>query len=173
MMKSLRKDTGGYALLYVMVIVFVLCAISMTICTVALRNLQSQEASVKRMEEKYAAQGEIEKIKAQLGTEILPLGLETDGTAEAAKKTFVTNMCSLENSRYSTVEGKPKQLMFAASSGSTKIVVVLEVEDVVIASETKEETNASGEKVNVTYYTLKEVSTSFVSYTIESTGGAA
>ena len=45
MIQSLRKEKGGYALLYVMVVVMVLCAISMMICTVALRSLQSQEAS--------------------------------------------------------------------------------------------------------------------------------
>ena len=67
-MKHLKKDTGGYALLYVLVIVMVLAAISMMICTVALRNLQSQQAAVERMADKYAAQGEIEKIKAKIET---------------------------------------------------------------------------------------------------------
>ena len=56
-MRNLRKDTGGYALLYVMVVIILRCAVAMMICTVAMQNLQSQQDSVQRMEDKYAAQG--------------------------------------------------------------------------------------------------------------------
>lgn len=65
-MKNLRKNTGGYALLYVMVVIILLCAVAMMVCTVAMQNLQAQQKSVEQMQEKYEAQGEVEKLKAQV-----------------------------------------------------------------------------------------------------------
>lgn len=44
-MKKLRTDTGGYALIYVLIVVLVLCAVAVTICTAALENYQAQEES--------------------------------------------------------------------------------------------------------------------------------
>lgn len=63
-MKALRKDTGGYALLYVLIIVVVLCAIAAAICTVALRNYQEQARAVAQTRQLYQAEGEIEKLAA-------------------------------------------------------------------------------------------------------------
>lgn len=63
-MKTLRKDSGGYALLYVLVIVVVLCAIAAAICTVALRNYQEQARAVAQTRQLYQAEGEIEKLAA-------------------------------------------------------------------------------------------------------------
>lgn len=57
-----KKDTGGYALAYVLVIILVLCAVAMSICAVALRNFQSQERSVAQTRQLYQAEGEIEKL---------------------------------------------------------------------------------------------------------------
>lgn len=169
-MKYLKKDTGGYALLYVLVIVMVLAAISMMICTVALRNLQSQETAVERMADKYAAQGEIERIKAKNSTD-LSIDLGTNGSEEDAKKAYVNAMRFAEPSVYSLIDGHPKQLMITVSDGNTKIIAVLEVEDVTIQS-CEIETPDSSQSTE-THYTLKAVSTSFISYTIENTGGAA
>lgn len=169
-MKHLKKDTSGYALLYVLVIVMVLTAISMMICIVALRNLQSQETAVERMADKYAAQGEIERIKAQKSTD-LSIDLGTNGSEEDAKKAYVNAMCSAEPSVYSLIDGHPKQLMITVSDGNTKIIAVLEVEDVTIQSREIEAPDPS--QATETHYTLKAVSTSFISYTIENTGGAA
>ncbi|MDO4314219.1 MAG: hypothetical protein Q4C45_00465 [Oscillospiraceae bacterium] len=63
-MKALRKDSGGYALLYVLIIVVVLCAIAAAICTVALRNYQEQARAVAQTRQLYQAEGEIEKFVA-------------------------------------------------------------------------------------------------------------
>ena len=61
-MKKLRTDTGGYALVYVLIIVLVLCAVAVTICTAALENYQAQEDSVRQTRQLYQAEGEIEKF---------------------------------------------------------------------------------------------------------------
>ena len=63
-MKKLRTDTGGYALIYVLIIVLVLCAVAVTICTAALENYQAQEESVRQTQQLYQAEGEIEKFVA-------------------------------------------------------------------------------------------------------------
>ena len=63
-MKKLRTDTGGYALIYVLIIVLVLCAVAVTICTAALKNYQAQEESVRQTQQLYQAEGEIEKFVA-------------------------------------------------------------------------------------------------------------
>lgn len=66
-MKELREDRGGYALLYVLIIVAVLCAIAAVICTAALQNFQAQARSVAQTRQLYQAEGEIEKFVALAG----------------------------------------------------------------------------------------------------------
>ena len=63
-MKKLRTDTGGYALVYVLIVVLVLCAVAVSVCTAALKNYQAQEESVRQTQQLYQAEGEIEKFVA-------------------------------------------------------------------------------------------------------------
>lgn len=63
-MKKLWKDTGGYALVYVLIVVLVLCAVAVSVCTAALKNYQAQEESVRQTRQLYQAEGEIEKFVA-------------------------------------------------------------------------------------------------------------
>lgn len=65
----MRKNNDGYVLPFVLVVMIVLTIISTSLMTAALRNLQSQQKFTERMETKYAAEGEIEKIVAQLSNE--------------------------------------------------------------------------------------------------------
>ena len=60
------KRNDGYALSYVLVVLLVLCIIAVSVMSAPLRNLQMQQASIARMQEKYAAQGMIEQVVAQL-----------------------------------------------------------------------------------------------------------
>ena len=64
-MRNFRKETGGYALAYVLIVILVLCAIAMTICTIALRNYQGQVRAVAQTQQLYQAEGEIEKFVAR------------------------------------------------------------------------------------------------------------
>lgn len=63
-MKKLWKDNGGYALIYVLIVVLVLCAVAVSVCTAALKNYQAQEESVRQTRQLYQAEGEIEKFVA-------------------------------------------------------------------------------------------------------------
>lgn len=63
-MKKLRKDNGGYALAYVLIVVLVLCTVAVSVCTAALKNYQAQERSIRQTQQLYQAEGEIEKFVA-------------------------------------------------------------------------------------------------------------
>lgn len=98
-MKKLRTDTGGYALIYVLIIVLVLCAVAVSVCTAALKNYQAQEESVRQTRQLYQAEGEIEKFVA-LAEEVSSLrdSEECDSESEAkdkAKAAYNTYLNSL------------------------------------------------------------------------------
>lgn len=85
-MRTIRRETGGYALLYVLIVVLVLCAGAMAICTVALRGYQGQVRSVEQTQQLYQAEGEIEKFVA-LASDVSGLEeAEPAGSEEAAKQ---------------------------------------------------------------------------------------
>ncbi len=60
-----RRD-GGYALVFVLVVIVVLCLVASSMLSVSLRNLQNQQTSIERMQDEYAAQGAIEQVVSQL-----------------------------------------------------------------------------------------------------------
>lgn len=86
-MKKLRKDNGGYALVYVLIVVLVLCAVAVSVCTAALKNYQAQEESVRQTRQLYQAEGEIEKFVA-LAEDVHLLEYSTNkrDTKEAAEE---------------------------------------------------------------------------------------
>ena len=62
----MKKHDEGYALVLVLVVVLVLNIAAVGLMTLTLNNLKTQRNLVDRMVDKYAAQGEIEKVVAQL-----------------------------------------------------------------------------------------------------------
>ena len=62
----MKKHNEGYALVLVLVVLVVLSLVSVALMSVGLRNLKNQKAVGERMQDKYAAQGEIEKLTAAL-----------------------------------------------------------------------------------------------------------
>ena len=75
----MRKNNDGYVLPFVLVVMIVLCIISTSLMTAALRNLQMQQRFTERMVDKYAAQGEIEKAVAQLQQDLLTQDIVIEG----------------------------------------------------------------------------------------------
>ena len=88
-MKKLRTDNGGYALVYVLIVVLVLCAVAVSVCTAALKNYQAQERSIRQTRQLYQAEGEIEKFVA-LAEDVSSLRdseeYDSEDTARAAAK---------------------------------------------------------------------------------------
>lgn len=98
-MKKLRTDNGGYALVYVLIVVLVLCAVAVSVCTAALKNYQAQERSIRQTQQLYQAEGEIEKFVA-LAEDVSSLqdsaeyDSEDDAKAEA-KAAYVEHLKTL------------------------------------------------------------------------------
>ena len=63
---NIMKRNDGYALSYVLVILLVLSVIAISTLSAPLRNLQTQQTSIERMQEKYLAQGKIEQMIAEI-----------------------------------------------------------------------------------------------------------
>ena len=80
-----HRNEEGYVLVYVMVVVFVLCSIALALMSGTLRTLQAQEAMVQRMQDKYEAMGEIERVVAEL--EASPLNITSQSNYTTSQST--------------------------------------------------------------------------------------
>lgn len=100
-MKKLWKDNGGYALAYVLIVVLVLCAVAVSVCTAALKNYQAQERSIRQTQQLYQAEGEIEKFVALAeDVHLLTDSAEYDSQDEAkkaAKEAYLTYLQGLHS----------------------------------------------------------------------------
>lgn len=92
----MKKHNEGYALVLVLVVLAVLSLVAMAMTAASLKNLQNQQASIERMEAKYAAQGEIEKVIAKLdqqienATEVSPMVINQNTVNEMCDGTTAT-----------------------------------------------------------------------------------
>ena len=115
-MKKLRTDNGGYALIYVLIVVLVLCAVAVSVCTAALKNYQAQEESVRQTRQLYQAEGEIEKFVA-LAEDVSSLqdsaeyDSEDDAKAEA-KAAYVEHLKTLAGGCTLTPDGTDTDVKF-------------------------------------------------------------
>lgn len=115
-MKKLWKDNGGYALVYVLIVVLVLCAVAVSVCTAALKNYQAQEESVRQTRQLYQAEGEIEKFVA-LAEDVSSLqdSAEYDSEDEAraaAKAAYVARLSTLVGGCTLTPDGTDTDVEF-------------------------------------------------------------
>ena len=100
----MRKYNEGYTLVLVMVVLIVMVLLATAILTASQKNLQAQVNSVTYMQNKYQAQGEIEKVigslEALIGQEqttLSPTQLESENCQvtfdEANKSVAITSKC--------------------------------------------------------------------------------
>ena len=66
----MKKHNEGYTLPLVLVVMIIMCLIAVSVMSVALHNLQAQKTSITRMQDKYEAQGELEKALANLSGQL-------------------------------------------------------------------------------------------------------
>ena len=117
MMKG-RK--GGYVLVYVLIVIVIVSALGLAVCSASLRNLQVQAAAVHQMKDKYAAEGEIERFCAWLLKQEVNASVETTVTnyptpAPAAGVTAEVNLTDISS------------VMVTATSGSVQVTAVLKI----------------------------------------------
>ena len=62
----MKKHDEGYVLVYVTVVLLIFCLVAAVILTGSMRNLNHRQASIRQMKDRYAAEGIIEQVLAQL-----------------------------------------------------------------------------------------------------------
>ena len=136
-MKKLWKDNGGYALIYVLIVVLVLCAVAVSVCTAALKNYQAQERSIRQTQQLYQAEGEIEKFVALAeDVHLLTDSAEYDSqddAKKAAKEAYLTYLQGL----HSKVSGCTYAPPDATDTGSNSCTFKLPCENAAVRIETK------------------------------------
>lgn len=177
-MKKLRTDTGGYALVYVLIVVLVLCAVAVSVCTAALKNYQAQEESVRQTRQLYQAEGEIEKFVALAEdvsslTDSAEFSTENAATDKAkdAYKDYLTNLASGYILNHDTGDSDRESCKFTLTYKNdtvcieTKIKMNLEYE---VKKIEKEETLPDGTTTTVITYTAKvsKATHHYITYTI-------
>lgn len=137
-MKKLWKDNGGYALAYVLIVVLVLCAVAVSVCTAALKNYQAQERSIRQTQQLYQAEGEIEKFVAlaeaeDVKSKTVSLPCDSgDKAMAAAKEKYLAQL--------SAVKEKVSRCSFeldTAKTGSECCIFTLTCENAAVRIETK------------------------------------
>lgn len=136
-MKKLRKDNGGYALVYVLIVVLVLCAVAVSVCTAALKNYQAQERSIRQTRQLYQAEGEIEKFVALAeDVHLLEVSAEHDtkeAAEEEAKGKYLTHLDAVKEKVGNCTFTPPDP----AETGSECCTFTLTCENAAVRIETK------------------------------------
>ena len=70
----MKKHNEGYVLIYVTVVLILFSLIGSMILTSAMKNLNAQQAAITQMQDKYAAQGMIERVVSMRDTYIFEEG---------------------------------------------------------------------------------------------------
>lgn len=164
-MKKLWKDNGGYALVYVLIVVLVLCAVAVSVCTAALKNYQAQERSIRQTRQLYQAEGEIEKFVA-LAEDVKSLKVSSGSCASeeaartAAMDAYVARLSTLVDGCTPTSVDTDKDVKFCtftltykndAVRIETKIKMNLEYKV------TEEESQPDGTTTKVKTYTAEVI----------------
>lgn len=165
-MKKLWKDNGGYALAYVLIVVLVLCAVAVSVCTAALKNYQAQERSIRQTQQLYQAEGEIEKFVALAeDVHLLTDSAEYDSEDEAkkaAKEAYLTYLQGLHS--------KVSDCNYAlddTDTGSNSCTFKLTCENAAVCIETKIKMNLEYEvkKIEKEESLQDETTTKVIKYT--------
>lgn len=121
----MMKRDDGYALSFVLVVLLVLVAIAMAVTSISLRNLQAQQSTINRMEEKYTAQGLVEQVVAQL---------ESASDIDEVKEIIVKyqNVKGEESSIICEVnnEVSPTEYTITAIFQNTKVVAIFKLDPI-------------------------------------------
>lgn len=62
----MKKHDEGYVLAYVTVVLLLFCLIATMILTGAMKNMTAQQDTIQRMKDRYAAEGMIQQVIAQI-----------------------------------------------------------------------------------------------------------
>lgn len=175
------KKNDGYVIIYVVFVILFLCIIAVGTCTSALNNLKIQYASVKQMQDRYTAEGDIEQFMAEVC--VAGEGIDSGGylysllseAESAAKARFPTIIGDTLNGRDISIaggswaNGSEYKVTLESSEGSSK--VTSEVVFKVTIATPADTVTIEGEDQTYYAYKITDVTSKYISYTLESTGG--
>lgn len=159
----MKKHNEGYALVLVLVVITVLSLVAMAMTAASLRNLQNQQKSIERMESKYAAQGEIEKVIAQLDNLIV----QSNGSLTAFDQELVKGLCGegtdcklklMESSdpNPDLLYDNYLRLILTAQESGTKIECTIRITGTIKTDSITGKFNISNPQWEYTSYTVEE-----------------
>lgn len=188
----MRKNKDGYVLIYVVFVIIFLCIVAAGTCTVALNNIRVQTAYIEQMQNRYEAEGAIEKFMAEVcvGEAVSHTGLEKDYTLNRAKALFLSQIIDLARANeiaLSEVESEleGELIKWGGQSCSVRLhsntaKITASVEFIVTIdqitnyrTETDPETGEQREVFDSYTATIKANTSKYLSYNLESTGGDA
>ena len=114
-MKTMKKN-DGYVVVYVLIVFTILSLVAVSICSVALKNLKAQRASVDRMEVRYEAEAYLQEFVAKVGQ--LKSDVEVEST-DAAETQFWTAMVPLKNSNLTVDENAANNSLTLVADATT------------------------------------------------------
>lgn len=173
-MKKLWKDNGGYALVYVLIVVLVLCAVAVSVCTAALKNYQAQERSIRQTRQLYQAEGEIEKFVA-LAEEVSSLtdsaecDLESEAKdkAKTAYKDYLSSLASGYTLTPDTPDTGSDSYTFTLTYKNDTVCIKTEI-SMALTYDVKSETTKLSDGTPKITYTAKvsKATHNYITYTI-------
>ena len=141
----MKKHNEGYTLVLVMVVLIIICLLVSYVLTFSLNNLKTQQTAALRVQDQYAAAGEIEAAVVQLQAFIdkypEKVILEVFQDSGAGTCTLTTQEASPYTVTFpGTADLKNGKLFLTVQSGTARIDCTLQL----IAGSFKEEENNQG-----------------------------
>lgn len=104
-MKHMKKN-DGYVMVYVMIVFTILSFVAVSICGMAVKNLQAQKATINRMTARYEAEAVLQQFIAEVESESFEANGSSDSGIDMAKSAAID---TIKSSIVSYVNGKTQE----------------------------------------------------------------
>ena len=146
----MRKRNEGYALAYVVVVLFVLASVALATMGLALTPAKNQETSLRHMQDKYTAQGMVEQVVAVLER-------TTDDITNPLSEELLTKIIDRESITITLDTADPNHITVTTTVNNTSVTAELMLTQIT-KTEVTEELDENGEPISITTpvgYTVK------------------
>lgn len=140
----MKKNNEGYVLVFVVVVMLVLALVATAVMTFSLHSLKSQQNSIQRTQDQYAAGGEIEKVVALLKNSAGSVALaNVTDAAQSGDTLSLTSTCNPEQgscvlsvkAEKGSEQWQITEFVITAACGTVQIVSKLDITASVTISE--------------------------------------
>lgn len=184
------KKNDGYVIIYVVFVIIFLCIVAVGTCTSALNNLKTQHAVVEQMQDRYTAEGNIEQFMAEVcvAGEAISSNSHYYSTIQDAVDNAKGDFVRLINQKLVPSPEKAVSgtcikwennteytVTLETTCGNTKVTAEVAFRVSIDTNTHKVKVEENGEQDEKTYYgyNITDVTSKYLSYTLESTGGKA